>query len=100
VPDITIATTAADGRAAWVFAQAHQVPPVITALPVDPAPADDTTVIVTLEEATAERVTVRVWRTRALLGLGLLPTIPAGAGIQVHLTAVPAPLPPDDGEVS
>ncbi|MFI0827307.1 hypothetical protein ACH4Q7_22945 [Streptomyces roseolus] len=63
------------------------------ALPVTPAPAGDVTYSVVLEAATRERVTVRVWRTRQLLGLGLLPSVPAGAGLLVHLTAFePQPL--------
>ncbi|MEV5677080.1 hypothetical protein [Streptomyces sp. NPDC052179] len=30
---------------------------------------------------------VRIWRSRPLLGLGLLPSVPAGPDIAVHMTA-------------
>ncbi|KQW06939.1 hypothetical protein ASD08_04945 [Streptomyces sp. Root369] len=60
---------------------------MISALPVDPHPCDDRTVTVTLEQVTGECATVRVWRTQPLLGLGLLPLLPAGAGVQVHVSA-------------
>ncbi|MFJ8143267.1 hypothetical protein [Streptomyces sp. NPDC096013] len=82
-----VLTTEEDGRALWTYGVPFAAPPVISALPVDPHPQDDHTVIVTLEEVTSSSATVRVWRTQPLLGLGLLPAIPAGAGVQVHLTA-------------
>ncbi|MFC4060263.1 hypothetical protein ACFOWE_18315 [Planomonospora corallina] len=84
-----VAVTGGDGRAEWVFTDPLAAPPVIAALPVDPDPGDERTVTVTLEQTTTERVVVRVWRTRPLLGLGLLPAEPAGAGVRVHLTATP-----------
>lgn len=86
-PAAAVITTAADGRATWTYSLPFAAPPVLTALAVDPSPGDDRTVTVTLEDATAERATVRVWRTQPLLGLGLLPLLPAGAGVQVHVTA-------------
>ncbi|MEH0579141.1 MULTISPECIES: hypothetical protein [Streptomyces] len=79
--------TGSDGRATWTFPTPFAAPPVVGALAVDPTPSDDRAVSVTLEECTASRVTVRVWRTQPLLGLGLLPTVPAGLGVQVHVTA-------------
>ncbi|MGW3447356.1 hypothetical protein [Streptomyces sp. NPDC001076] len=82
-----VLTTEEDGRATWTYSVPFAVPPVISALPVDPHPQDDRTVTVTLEQVTASNATVRVWRTRPLLGLGLLPASPAGAGVQVHVTA-------------
>ncbi|WP_242435942.1 hypothetical protein [Streptomyces sp. Root369] len=86
-PAAAVLTTAADGRATWTYAEPFAAPPVISALPVDPHPCDDRTVTVTLEQVTGECATVRVWRTQPLLGLGLLPLLPAGAGVQVHVSA-------------
>lgn len=86
-PAAAVLTTAADGRATWTYAVPFAAAPVISALPVDPNPGDDRTVTVTLEQVTASSATVRVWRTQPLLGLGLLPLLPAGAGVQVHVTA-------------
>ncbi|WP_223125731.1 hypothetical protein [Streptomyces sp. TRM68367] len=86
-PAAAVISTAADGRATWTYAQPFTGLPVLSALPVDPSPGDDRMVMATLEEVTAEHATVRVWRTQPLLGLGLLPTAPAGAGVQVHVTA-------------
>ncbi|MEZ3180823.1 hypothetical protein KYY02_19645 [Streptomyces pimonensis] len=86
-PAVAVVTTGSDGRAVWAFPAPFAAPPVIGALAVDPAPTDDRTVLATLESVTADRATVRVWRTQPLLGLGLLPLMPAGAGVQVHMTA-------------
>ncbi|MFC7791434.1 hypothetical protein [Streptomyces cinereoruber] len=86
--------TREDGRAVWTFPAPLAAPPAVAALPVTPAPGGDVTYTVVLEEATVERVTVRVWRTRALLGLGLLPSVPAGPGIGVHLLATELPSAP------
>lgn len=86
-PAAAMVVTSADGRAAWVYELPFVRPPVITALAVDPAPSDDRTVTVTLESVTADRAVVRVWQTQPLLGLGVLPLMPAGAGVQVHMTA-------------
>jgi hypothetical protein len=74
-----------------VFPKAFTAPPVITALAVDTTPADDRTVTVSLEQVTTTQAVVRVWRTQALLGLGLLPLVPSGAGVPVHMTASGAP---------
>ncbi|MFB6872302.1 hypothetical protein [Streptomyces sp. NPDC056323] len=49
---------------------------------------------VTAEEVTREAVTVRVWRTRPVLGLGLLPAVPA-PGVTVHLAATLLPAAPE-----
>ncbi|MER6557866.1 hypothetical protein ABT300_08875 [Streptomyces sp. NPDC001027] len=86
-PVAAVVATGADGRAAWVFPKPFAAPPVIGALVVDSNPNDDRTVTVTLEQVSAQGATVRVWRTQPLLGLGLLPLLPAGAGVQVHVTA-------------
>ncbi|MFI1703069.1 hypothetical protein [Streptomyces griseoruber] len=86
-PAAAVVTTGADGRATWTYSKLFTAVPVISALPVDPNPADDRTVTVTLEQVTTSSATVRVWRTQPLLGLGLLPLLPAGAGRQVHVTA-------------
>jgi hypothetical protein len=71
---------------------------VISALPVDTEPDDNTSLTVTLLDVTTEAAVLQVWRTRPLLGLGLLPTIPAGPGITVHCTAVPLPQTPPVNE--
>ncbi|MFG2404288.1 hypothetical protein ACGFR8_08090 [Streptomyces brevispora] len=81
--------TGADGRATWTYTAPFAAAPVLGALVHDSAPDGATTLTVVLETVTATQATVRVWRTRALLGLGLLPAVPAGAGIAVHLTATP-----------
>jgi hypothetical protein len=86
-PAAAVVVTASDGRARWTFAEPFAAPPVISALAVDPNPADDRTVSVALEEVTATRAVVRVWQTQQLLGLGLLPAVPVGVGVLVHVTA-------------
>jgi hypothetical protein len=90
-PAAAVISTGADGRATWTYPQPFTAPPVIGALAVDPTPGDDRTVTVTLEQVTATQAVVRVWRTQALLGLGLLPMVPAGEGVQVHVTASGTP---------
>lgn len=87
-PLATIATTGDDGRATWEFPIVVDQPPVVAATPVDPNPGDKTTVTAAIEHVDAESVTVRVWQTRPLLGLGVLPSVPAGPGVAVHLLAV------------
>ncbi|MBT3161527.1 hypothetical protein HTV80_00160 [Streptomyces sp. Vc74B-19] len=87
-PAAAIVSTGTDGRATWTYPQPFTDPPVLSALAVDPAPGDDRMVMAVLEEASTTRAVVRVWRTQPLLGLGLLPVTPAGAGVHVHLTAV------------
>lgn len=91
-PVAAVVTTGQDGRATWTYATPLDGPPVVGALPVDAAPDGVSTLTVVLEAATQTQATVRVWRTRAILGLGLLPAVPAGAGIAVHVTATPQPL--------
>ncbi|MFE3032910.1 collagen-like protein [Streptomyces canus] len=86
-PAAAVLTTGEDGRATWTYSAPFASPPVISALAVDPHPQDDHTVNVTLEEVTTSSATVRVWQTQPLFGLGLLPSKPAGAGFQVHVTA-------------
>ncbi|MFJ2882489.1 MULTISPECIES: hypothetical protein [unclassified Streptomyces] len=76
-----------DGRATWTFPVALPVPPVISAVAVAPE-RDDGPLTVTAEDVTGATVTVRVWRTRPVLGLGILPAVPA-PGVTVHLTATP-----------
>lgn len=78
-----------DGRARWTYPVPFTGRPVLTALPVDPAPEDEErTVTVALEEVTAAYAVVRVWRTRARRGTGV--TSPAGDGVCVHLVAYEA----------
>ncbi|MFD9422317.1 MULTISPECIES: hypothetical protein [unclassified Streptomyces] len=78
--------TGDDGRAVWVYGRELVAPPVLGAVPVD-CGRDGTTVTVAVEEATTKRAVVRIWRSRPLLGLGLLPSVPAGPDIAVHMTA-------------
>ncbi|AXE76024.1 hypothetical protein [Streptomyces atratus] len=61
-------------------------PPVISAVAADLGHGERGPLAVTVEEATEISVVVRVWRTRPVLGLGLLPAVPA-ASVDVHLTA-------------
>lgn len=87
-PSAAVVVTGADGRATWTFPVPFAAAPVVSVTPVDLSPGDETTVSAAVEEVTAGWVTVRVWRTRSILGLGLLPSVPAGAGVPVHLLAV------------
>jgi hypothetical protein len=84
-----VAVTGPDGRAHASFPEAFDHPPVVAATPVDPDPAAETTVTAAIEQVTTSGVVVRVWRTRTLLGLGLLPSVPAGPGVHVHIIATP-----------
>lgn len=81
-------TTGEDGRAHWTLSTPLPAPPVIAATPVAPELSDTSTVSAVVEAVTGESVTVRVWRTRPRLGLGLLPSVPAGPGCLVHVVAV------------
>lgn len=85
-PAATVAVTDRGGRAVWTFDAPLPLPPVVSAVPVDPGHGERGPLTVTLEEVTTASVAVRVWRTRPVLGLGLLPAVPA-AGVDVHLTA-------------
>lgn len=82
-----VVVTGPDGRAHASFPEELAHAPVVTVTPVDPDPAGETTVTAAIEQVTTGGVVVRVWRTRTLLGLGLLPSVPAGPGVQVHITA-------------
>ncbi|MGW3971224.1 hypothetical protein ACWEFD_18230 [Streptomyces ardesiacus] len=85
-PAAAVLTSGEDGRARWVFPAPYGAAPAVSAVAVDPAPADEErTVVVALEEVTAWCVVVRVWRTRARRGSGVAE--PAGAGVSVHLVA-------------
>lgn len=77
-----------DGRATWAYGPLTAVP-VIGAVAVT-ASREDGPLTVVVEDVTVTSVTVRVWRARPILGLGLLPAIPAGSGVLVHMTAVRA----------
>ncbi|MGW5925224.1 hypothetical protein ACWF2L_03120 [Streptomyces anulatus] len=87
-----VVVTGEDGRAAWAFGEELPAPPVLGATAVDTG-LDGTTVTVAVEEVTTTRAVVRVWRSRPLLGLNLLPSVPAGADVEVHMTATPATVP-------
>ncbi|MFJ7489669.1 hypothetical protein ACIQZB_00160 [Streptomyces sp. NPDC097727] len=93
-PAATVVVTDHDGYAAWTLSPPMSAPPIISAVAVAQERGEDGPLTVTAVEVTAASVTVRVWRTRPVLGLGLLPAVPA-AGVHVHLTATPA-APPDD----
>ncbi len=89
VPVAAVAVTGEDGRARWKFPAPLTATPVLTALPVDPAPDDDErTVTVAVEEVTPWYAVVRVWRTRPRRGQGV--ASPVGEGVRVHLVAVDA----------
>ncbi|WP_405759423.1 hypothetical protein OG234_13115 [Streptomyces sp. NBC_01420] len=82
-----VLTTGEDGRARWEFPAPYGGVPAVAVVPVDPDPGDDErTVTAALEEVTAWCVTVRVWRTRARRGTGVVE--PAGPGVTVHVTAL------------
>lgn len=85
----TVVVSDRDGRATWTLEPPMPGLPVVGALAVDPERGEDGPLTVTAEEVTGSAVVVRVWRTRPVLGLGLLPAVPA-AGISVHLTVTPA----------
>lgn len=95
-PGATVAVTDRDGRATWTFDTPLPEPPVISAVAADPRHGERGPRTVTVEEVTETSVAVRVWRTRPVLGLGLLPAVPT-AGIAVHLLAT-VPGSPPDGE--
>ncbi|MFJ8852378.1 hypothetical protein [Streptomyces sp. NPDC102437] len=88
-PAAAVVVTDEDGRATWTLVPELPAPPVISAVAVDPERGDGP-LTVTAEDVTGAAVTVRVWRTRPVLGLGLLPAVPA-PGVTVHLTATPPP---------
>lgn len=88
-PAAAVVVTDEDGRATWTLSPALPAPPVVGAVAVALG-WDDGPLTVTAEEVTGAAVTVRVWRTRPVLGLGLLPAVPA-PGVSVHLTATEHP---------
>lgn len=92
-PAAAVVVTDEDGRATWTLSPALPSPPVIGAVAVAQGQGDGP-LTVTAEEVTREAVTVRVWRTRPVLGLGLLPAVPA-PGVTVHLTATLLPAAPE-----
>ncbi|MFZ3595028.1 hypothetical protein [Streptomyces sp. BH104] len=78
-----------EGRARWTFPARFHRAPVLSALPVDPAPDDVTSsVVATLETATEAEAVLRVLATRPLPSVGWA-VEPVGSGIRVHLTATP-----------
>lgn len=83
------------GRVTWQLPEGQFVTaPVVAATPVTPDLGSTVSYSTVIEQATPGLVVVRVWQTRTLLGLGLLPTIPARAGIVVHLYATTPPAAP------
>ena len=81
--------TVSDGRATWVFPRPFPVGvvPVISATPVDTNTTDGISANVDIETVSNTQVTVRLWKSQALLALLGLPTTPIGAGVPVHLIA-------------
>lgn len=61
---------------------------VLTALAMTPEGAGDTIAWATLETMSREHAVLRVWAARPLDGPAT--AAPVGAGVQVHVTAVPA----------
>lgn len=85
-----VVETGEDGRARWVFPAACGAPGAVVVSVVDPDPGDEErTVWAVLEEVTGWYATVRVWQTRPRRGTGV--ATPAGAGVRVHVMAVPVP---------
>lgn len=84
----TIQTTDSNGRVNWTYSSAFTGSPVIAATPVDPNTSDNVSYNIDIESVSATAVTVRAWKTQSILGLGVLPTTPAGSGVFVHLMAV------------
>ena len=84
-----VKTTVADGRVTWVFPRPFPVgvTPVISATPVDTNTTDGISANVDIESVSNTQVTVRLWKSQALLALLGLPTTPIGAGVPVHLIA-------------
>lgn len=62
----------------------------MVAMPVDTNTGDASSLNVDLESVSTTQAVVRVWRTQTILGLGLFPTVPVGAGTPVHLMACEA----------
>ncbi|MEI5526805.1 hypothetical protein WB388_40115 [Streptomyces brasiliscabiei] len=80
-----VLTTGEDGRLRWTYGRPFAQPPVLTAVPVDPAPESDLgTVVVALEAVTETYAYARAWRV-GQRGK----TVAAGPGVTVHMTASP-----------
>lgn len=80
-----VLTTGEDGRLRWTYNRPFPRLPVLTAVPVDPAPEDELgTVLVALEGVTETYAYVRAWRV-GQRGKA----VPTGPGVTVHLTASP-----------
>lgn len=80
-----VLTTGEDGRLRWTYGQPFGQPPVLTAVPVDPAPDSDLgTVVVALEAVTETYAYARAWRV-GQRGKA----VAAGPGVTVHMTASP-----------
>ena len=83
----TVGTTDANGRVTWIFSTPFATVPVITACVVDQNTTDGVSQNVTLESVSTTQAVLRGWRTQSILGLGILPTTPVGAGTPVHIMA-------------
>ncbi|QPL14060.1 hypothetical protein QEH48_gp031 [Streptomyces phage TurkishDelight] len=80
-----VLTTGEDGRLRWTYGRPFAQPPVLTAVPVDPAPDSDLgTVVVALEAVTETYTYARAWRV-GQRGKA----VAAGPGVTVHMTASP-----------
>lgn len=84
-PSAAVAVTNANGMASWAFSPPFGRAPVIGAVPVTRGVLGrGEALTVTIEDVSAEAVTVRVWRINADS------VLVAPAGVEVHLTATPA----------
>lgn len=80
-------TTGTDGRVTWTFPTPFASVPVVTACVVDQNASDAVSQNVTIESVSITQAVFRAWRTQSILGLGLLPTVPVGAGAPIHAMA-------------
>lgn len=85
----TVLVTGEDGGARWDYPEPFALPPVLTAVAVDPDPAGGDPVTVTLEDVDEAYAVVRVWWLRPRQTSGVIE--PVGAGVRVHVVAMTAP---------
>lgn len=84
-----VLVTGEDGRARWDYPAPFTAAPVLTAVAVDPDPDSGDPVTVTVEGVDEAHAVLRVWWLRPRPTSGVIE--PAGAGVRVHVVAMPAP---------
>lgn len=85
----TVLVTGDDGRAVWDYPEHFDQAPVLTAVAVDPDPDGGDPVTATVERVDEAHAVLRVWWLRPRPASGVIE--PAGAGVRVHVTAMPVP---------